>query len=88
MRPINEAEGKGCSPNLGPMALPTLADVDGLVHDWADEPFVRGGYSYPRLGYNENTHADAAAAVTGVLFFAGEHTVNPTAHAAIDSGKR
>ena len=50
--------------------------------------FVRGGYSYPRLGYDENTHTDTAAAVNDTSFFAGEHTVTPMAHAAIDSGKR
>ncbi|CAM9165004.1 unnamed protein product, partial [Ascophyllum nodosum] len=72
-------------------ALPSSSFVDGLVHDWADEPFVRGGYSYPRVDFDENTNADAAAVVGGILFFAGEHTNIPsgmTAHAAVDSGKR
>lgn len=72
--------------------LPSAAYIGGLVHDWVkDEPFVRGGYSYPRFGFDENTHADAAAPVNGSLFFAGEHTNTPTGmtvHAAIDSGER
>lgn len=71
--------------------LPSTAYVGGLVHDWVkDEPFVRGGYSYPRFGFDENTHADAAASVNGCLFFAGEHTNTPTGmtvHAAVDSGE-
>eukprot|EP00752_Nemacystus_decipiens_P010662 g9494.t1 len=72
--------------------LPSTAYTGGLVHDWVrDEPFVRGGYSYPSFGFDENTHADAAASVNGCLFFAGEHTNTPTGmtvHAAIDSGER
>lgn len=65
--------------------------VGGLVHDWGSEPFVRGGYCYPRLDYDENTHADAAFALGDTLFFAGEHTNTPmgmSMHAAIDSGER
>lgn len=72
--------------------LPSKAYIGGLVHDWVrDEPFVRGGYCYPKVGFDENTHADAAASVGGRLFFAGEHTNMPTGmtvHAAIDSGER
>lgn len=72
--------------------LPSAAYTGGLVHDWVkDEPFVRGGYSYPSFGFDDNTHADAAASVSGSLFFAGEHTNTPTGmtvHAAIDSGDR
>lgn len=72
--------------------IPSTAYIGGLVHDWVrDEPFVRGGYCYPRVGFDETTHADAAASVGGSLFFAGEHTNTPTGmtvHAAIDSGER
>ncbi|CAM9221628.1 unnamed protein product [Ectocarpus sp. 4 AP-2014] len=72
--------------------LPSSAYVGGLVHDWVkDEPFVRGGYCYPRIGFDETTHAHLAASVNGTLFFAGEHTNTPTGmtvHAAIDSGDR
>ena len=78
-------------PNFESSTLPSSSFVNGLVHDWADEPFVRGGYSYPRVDFDENTPADAAAVIGDVLFFAGEHTNIPsgmTAHAAVDSGKR
>lgn len=85
-------EGRGRKDGFEAVAaLPSASYVDGLVHDWADEPFIRGGYCYPKLGYDENTHAEAAAGVDGVLFFAGEHTNTPTGmtvHAAIDSGER
>ncbi|CAM9469712.1 unnamed protein product [Pylaiella littoralis] len=92
----NEIDGEGGTQRRIPEGeggtLPSTAYVGGLVHDWVkDEPFVRGGYSYPKLGFDENTHADAAASVNGSLFFAGEHTNTPTGmtvHAAIDSGER
>lgn len=80
---VDDRDNRGWS-----TALPSSGYVDGLVHDWADEMFVRGGYSYPRLDFDENTLSDAAAAVNEVLFFAGEHTDSPSAHAAINSGKR
>ncbi|CAM9352490.1 unnamed protein product [Scytosiphon promiscuus] len=88
-----EERGVGGEANEGnAVDLPSTAYVGGLVHDWVrDEPFVRGGYCYPKVGFDENTHADAAASVGGSLFFAGEHTNTPTGmtvHAAIDSGER
>lgn len=82
----------GAQDEGGAAELPSTAYTGGLVHDWVrDEPFVRGGYSYPRCGFDEKTHADAGASVNGSLFFAGEHTNTPTGmtvHAAIDSGER
>ena len=85
-------EAKANEEGEGAAGLPSAAYTGGLVHDWVrDEPFVRGGYSYPRFGFDEKTHADAAASVNGRLFFAGEHTNTPTGmtvHAAIDSGER
>lgn len=74
-----------------PGMLPSECYAGGLVHNWADERFVRGGYCYPRLDFDENTHADAASSVENRLFFAGEHTNIPmgmSLHAAIDSGDR
>lgn len=80
-----KAEGEGAE-------LPSAAYTGGLVHDWIkDEPFVRGGYSYPSFGFDDTTHSDAGSSVNGTLFFAGEHTNTPTGmtvHAAIDSGER
>lgn len=87
--PAGELDGVGHGGEM--MELPSASYVGGLVHDWADEPFVRGGYCYPCLGFDENTHGDAAASVDGRLFFAGEHTNTPTGmtvHAALDSGER
>lgn len=86
-----EEGGTGVSGAAVEDMLPSASYVSGLVHDWSDEPFVRGGYCFPKMGFDENTHGDAAAAVDGKLFFAGEHTNTPTGmtvHAAIDSGER
>ncbi|CAM9175386.1 unnamed protein product [Sphacelaria rigidula] len=74
-----------------PGMLPSDCYGGGLVHSWADERFVRGGYCYPRLDFDENTFADAASSVENRLFFAGEHTNIPmggSLHAAMDSGDR
>lgn len=71
--------------------LPSQSYVDGVVQDWTAEPYIRGGYGYPKQGFDKNTCAELAAAVEGRLFFAGEHTNVPlgmTTHAAIDSGER
>ncbi|CAM9965114.1 unnamed protein product, partial [Sphacelaria rigidula] len=74
-----------------PGMLPSGCYEGGLVHNWADERFVRGGYCYPKLEFDENTYADAASSVGNRLFFAGEHTnisMGASLHAAIDSGDR
>ncbi|CAM9146604.1 unnamed protein product [Ectocarpus sp. 12 AP-2014] len=90
--PHRETSGSGGQGEGTLAELPSSAYVGGLVHDWVkDEPFVRGGYCYPRIGFDETTHAHLAASVNGTLFFAGEHTNTPTGmtvHAAIDSGDR
>lgn len=88
----DRVDGDGAEEEGQAAELPSSAYTGGLVHDWVrDEPFVRGGYSYPSFGFDESTHADAAASIKGSLFFAGEHTNTPTGmtvHAAIDSGER
>lgn len=75
----------------GPNMLPSQSYVNGVVQDWTAEPFIRGGYCYPKAGFDEYTHADAASVVDGRLFFAGEHTnvsTGMTVHAALDAGER
>jgi monoamine oxidase len=90
--------------DLGAAACAVLAEVFGLAeetiretlvathrHDWADDPYARGAYSYVPVGA-----MDASAAMTqpeaGVIFFAGEHTDVTghwgTVHAALRSGLR
>ena len=62
-----------------------------FTHDWNNDPYSRGSYSYPGVG-----GADAAAAlarpIRGTVYFAGEHTEgggrNGTVDGAIASGRR
>jgi monoamine oxidase len=89
---------------LGVAACTVLAEVFGVAegtihealvathrHDWAEDPYARGAYSYVPAGA-----MDASAAMTepeaGVIFFAGEHTDVTghwgTVHAALRSGLR
>lgn len=44
---------------------------DQHVHNWLDDPFTLGGYSFEVVG-GERLQATAAAPVGGTLFFAGE----------------
>lgn len=60
-------------------------------HDWMNDPFTRGAYSYVKVG-GDSAQADLAAPVGTKLFFAGEATDTSgypgTVHGAIASGKR
>jgi monoamine oxidase len=65
--------------------------VRAHYHDWVNDPFSRGAYSYVRVG---GTRASSALAkpVQGTLFFVGER-VDPegrsgTVHGAIGSGSK
>ena len=44
-----------------------------LMHDWAADPFARGGYSYVRVG-GTGAREDLAAPLEETLYFAGEAT--------------
>jgi len=63
----------------------------GYFHDWQNDPFSRGAYSYGKVGANE-AQQTLAAPVEETLFFAGEATDvsgnNGTVHGAISSGHR
>ena len=69
---------------------------DALVHsfvfNWADEPFVGGGYSVPTVGEGADARQVYAAPCgpDARVAFAGEATNFPmmTMHAAMDSGRR
>jgi monoamine oxidase len=60
-------------------------------HDWQNDPFSRGAYSYGKVGAVEAQQA-LGAPLEGTLFFAGEATDvsgnNGTVHGAIASGQR
>jgi monoamine oxidase len=72
------------------------SDVDALIedvyhHDWNNDPFARGAYSYVPAGAMDAVHR-LAAPCEGTLFFAGEATDTTgntgTVHGAIESGLR
>ncbi|MGC1374332.1 MAG: FAD-dependent oxidoreductase, partial [Candidatus Sulfotelmatobacter sp.] len=60
-------------------------------HDWQNDPFSRGAYSYGKAGA-DGADKLLARPIANALFFAGEATDttgnNGTVHAAIVSGKR
>ena len=64
--------------------------IAAFTHDWNNDPYSRGSYSYPSVG-----GADAAAAlarpIRGTVYFAGEHAEgrgrNGTVDGAIASGR-
>ena len=89
---------------LGQMACGTLAKTFGLpaadvkqqlvachTHNWRDDPYALGAYSYVAAG-GLGAPAAMAEPVEGTLFFAGEHTDTTghwgTVHAAMRSGLR
>ncbi|MGB9286106.1 MAG: NAD(P)/FAD-dependent oxidoreductase, partial [Candidatus Sulfotelmatobacter sp.] len=70
--------------------LSTLLE-HAYFHDWQNDPFSRGAYSYGKAGENDAQEV-LAMPVNNTLFFAGEATdisgLNGTVHAAIASGRR
>ncbi|BFI42826.1 protein MpOMT24 [Marchantia polymorpha subsp. ruderalis] len=85
---------------LDPSALTYLAESPetrpashcfrgGMIVNWADRHFIRGGYSHPSV--NARGARLELAKPVGNIFFAGEAThpgVNPCLQAAIDTGRR
>jgi monoamine oxidase len=65
--------------------------VESFHHDWVNDPFARGVYSYSRVGGHAAPH-DLAKPVRGTIWFAGEATVSQedigTVHGALASGQR
>lgn len=66
--------------------------VDGALeasyfHDWQNDPFARGAYSYGRVG-SSGAAAALAAPVAGTLFFAGEATCGDGHSATIEGALR
>jgi monoamine oxidase len=60
-------------------------------HDWQNDPFSRGAYSYVKVG-GDSAQADLAAPLENRLFFAGEATdvsgYHGTVHGAMASAQR
>ena len=75
------------------MPLPRLQREVARVwtHDWINDPFARGVYSYQMVG-GDNASRDLARPIDGTLFFAGEAADTTgstgTVHGAIASGSR
>src|SRR6185436_13278651 len=64
--------------------------VETYFHDWANDPFTRGAYSYVPVNGLEAQHS-LSQPVDNKLFFAGEATSVGhigTVHGAIQSGQR
>ncbi len=63
----------------------------GYFHDWQNDPFSRGAYSYGAVG-SDGAQEALARPLENTLFFAGEATDttghNGTVHGAIASGRR
>jgi monoamine oxidase len=92
------------TPDVATRALRTLALAIGLplprlqrelaqvwTHDWVNDPFARGVYSYQLVG-GADAPRDLARPIAGTLFFAGEATdasgSTGTVHGALASGTR
>jgi monoamine oxidase len=64
--------------------------VSGFTHDWSNDPFARGAYSYTRVG-GTKASSRLAQGVEKTILFAGEHADtegrNGTVHGAIASGR-
>ncbi len=65
--------------------------VESFFHDWSNDPFARGVYSYSRVG-GHNAPGELAKPIRGTIWFAGEATDSQgdigTVHAALASGQR
>lgn len=97
-----ELSGSG-EDNIVSAAIDSFATIVGLsarairrrvtaafVHDWTNDPYSRGAYSY--VGVDGDSAARAISRpVEGTLYFAGEHADregrNGTVHGAIASGR-
>lgn len=69
----------------------TAAFVDSHVENWTTNPFVKGAYSYSKVGIGD-ARSIAAQSVNNKLFFAGEamnlNGHHQTVHGAIETGYR
>jgi monoamine oxidase len=62
---------------------------DWQCHQWSDDPYSLGSYSFPAAGH-ENGFRELARPISSTIFFAGEATAKEygTVHGALDSGLR
>jgi monoamine oxidase len=76
--------------NVRPEKLESLLE-EAYFHDWQNDPFSCGAYSYGAAG-SDGAQEALASPIDNMLFFAGEATDttghNGTVHGAIASGRR
>ena len=69
----------------------TASFIDSHVENWTTNPFVKGAYSYSKVGIG-NARSIAAESVNDKLFFAGEamnlNGHHQTVHGALETGYR
>ena len=67
----------------------TASFIDSHVEDWTKNPFIKGAYSYSKVGIG-NARSIAAESVNDKLYFAGEamnlNGHHQTVHGAIETG--
>jgi monoamine oxidase len=65
--------------------------IDGVIKDWQAEPYIKGAYSYPKVG-SSLARETLALPVNKQIFFGGEATDSRgnfgTVQGALDSGSR
>ncbi len=49
-------------------------DPVATIYDWSQDPYIRGGFSYPLVGTTHQDRVNLATPVNNQLFFAGEAT--------------
>jgi len=85
-----------CLQTLGRLLNIRIEQITSLLdaayfHDWQNDPFSRGAYSYGAVG-SDGAQEALACPLENTLFFAGEATDttghNGTVHGAIASGRR
>ncbi len=66
--------------------------ISSHVENWTTNPFVRGAYSYAKVGMREDSRRIAAQSVNQKIFFAGEamnlNGHHQTVHGAVETGYR
>lgn len=75
---------------------PSSVFIKAMVQDWSKQPYIGGGYSCGRIGWNLDKGRNIAEAIdvgnSGAIFFAGEATnisqPGGTAHSALETGDR
>jgi len=69
----------------------TASFIDSHVENWTTNPFIKGAYSYSKVGIG-NSRSIAAQPVNNKLFFAGEamnlNGHHQTVHGALETGYR